>query len=125
MTVRKLFWMVGCLVWTLPYGAIAQTDVRPKFEVASIKLTGPDVSGEWYEFPPGGRFNVVNKTLKGMIEFAWDIHPFQISGGPSWLDSSHYDVTAKSETTFKRDQIPAMLQALLTDRFQLAIHRGK
>jgi uncharacterized protein (TIGR03435 family) len=31
---------------------------------------------------------------------------------------------AKSETNFKSDQIPPMLQALLKDRFQLAIHRG-
>src|SRR5262245_38387911 len=96
--MKKLFWTVGCLLLTLPCSAVAQTNAHPKFDVASIKLSAPDESYSWYEFPPGERFNVVNKTLKGMIEFAWGIQPFQIAGGPSWLDSVHYDVSAKSET---------------------------
>jgi len=122
--MKRLFWTVGCLLATLPCGAVVQTSAHPKFEVASIKPSAPDENYSWYEFPPGGRFNVVNKTLKGMIEFAWGIQPFQIAGGPSWLDSLHFDVNAKSETIFKPDQIPQMFQALLTDRFQLAIHWG-
>jgi len=87
--MRQSMWMVSCLLLTLTRGAIAQTDLHPKFEVASIKPTGPDASGSWYEFPPGGRFNVINKTLKGMIEFAWDTQPFLIFDGPPWLDSVH------------------------------------
>ncbi len=116
-------WIAACLVLSLPYAAIAQTDVHLKFDVASVKPTGADVSGSWYEFPPGGRFNVVNNTLKSMIEFAWDLQPFQISGGPPWLDSIHYDINAKSEIVPKMEEIGPMLQALLTERFHLAIHR--
>jgi uncharacterized protein (TIGR03435 family) len=58
-----------------------------------------------------------------MMALAWRVQAFQISGGPSWIDSVHYDVVAKPETRAKRDEIPLLLQALLADRFQLTIHR--
>jgi uncharacterized protein (TIGR03435 family) len=61
--------------------------------------------------------------LKEMIVIAWRVQPFQISGGPVWLDSARYDVSAKSENTPNPGEIPLMLQALLADRFQLKIHR--
>jgi uncharacterized protein (TIGR03435 family) len=30
----------------------------------------------------GGRLNITNMTLKDLIENAWHLQPFQISGGP-------------------------------------------
>jgi uncharacterized protein (TIGR03435 family) len=58
-----------------------------------------------------------------MIELAWRVEPFQISGGPAWLDSTRYDVIAKREGKFEPNEQPLMIQSLLKDRFQLAIHR--
>jgi hypothetical protein len=60
--------------------------------------------------------------LKEMIVIAWRVQPFQISGGPSWLDAVHYDITAKPEAKTTQTELSLMLQALLKDRFQLAIH---
>ena len=62
-------------------------------------------------------------TLKEMIVLAWRIQPFQILGGPAWLDSIHYDVTARPEGKPQQTEIPLMLQSLLEDRFKLTIHR--
>jgi len=104
--------------------ALAQTDGHPVFEVATIKPAATDARGTFVEFARGGRINLTNMTLKGMIGFAWDVQPFQISGGPSWLDSVRYDVTAKPEGSAKPGELPVMIQALLADRFQLAVHRG-
>jgi uncharacterized protein (TIGR03435 family) len=106
------------------HGALAQTDGRPSFEVATIKLAATNARGTFIEFAPGGRINLTNMTLKGMIGFAWDVQAFQISGGPSWLDSIRYDVTAKPERSPKSGEFPAMVQALLADRFQLAVRHG-
>ena len=61
-------------------------------------------------------------TLKELIIIAYRIQPFQIKGGPPWLDSARYDISAKSDNTPKPAEIPLMLQALLADRFQLQIH---
>jgi uncharacterized protein (TIGR03435 family) len=56
-----------------------------------------------------------------------------VVGGPKWLDSDHYDITAKMDTSVA-DQLKKlrpdqrelaqqqMLQALLADRLKLAIH---
>jgi uncharacterized protein (TIGR03435 family) len=103
-------------------GAIAQTDPRPEFEVASIKATAPGARGMFIRPTPGGRVNITNMTLKELIVIGWRIQPFQISGGPGWLDSAHYDISAKSENSFKQGELPLMIQSLLADRFQLTIH---
>jgi len=62
-------------------------------------------------------------TLKDMIELAWQMQPFQLSGGPPWLDSIHYDIVAKPEAKASFDEMRPMLQALLADRFQLRTHQ--
>src|SRR5579863_6604884 len=95
----------------------------PQFEVASIKPAAPDQRGMFIRPGPGGGVSINNMTLKEMIVLAYRVQPFQISGGPPWLDSIRYDIVAKPETKPKQDEIPVMLQALLADRFQLAIHR--
>ena len=56
---------------------------------------------------------------------AYGVRPDQISGGPAWLSSDHYDIIAKSgdEGALAWDRAMQMLQSLLADRFQLKIHR--
>jgi uncharacterized protein (TIGR03435 family) len=104
-------------------GALAQTNARPKFEVASIKPAAPNAQGTSVRPGPGGGVNVINMTLKQLMAIAFGVQAFQISGGPSWLDSVHYDIIAKPETKPEQDEIPPMIQSLLEERFQLAIHR--
>jgi uncharacterized protein (TIGR03435 family) len=104
--------------------ALAQTEAPPPvFEVASIKVADPSARGVYVRSSPGGRFNVNNMTLKELIVFAWRVQPFQVAGGPAWLDSAHFDVSAKAEKTFKPDELVIAVQSLLADRFQLAIHK--
>ena len=45
-----------------------------------------------------------------------------MSGGPKWLTSDRFDIVAKAEEGASPTQLPSMLQALLTDRFKLAVH---
>jgi len=96
---------------------------KPQFEVASIKPAAPDQRGTFIRLAPGGRLNVTNMPVKEMIAIAWRIQPFQISGSPGWLDSARFDISAKPEDGAKQSEAPAMLQALLADRFQLTFHR--
>lgn len=74
---------------------------------------------------PGGRFNASNLTAKQLIEQAYGVRDFQLSGAPGWADSEHYDIEAKADTEgpLTREQIKVMVQALLADRFQLKIHK--
>ena len=43
--------------------------------------------------------------------------------GPSWLETDCFDISAKLPDGATRDQLPAMLYALLTERFKLVAHK--
>ena len=92
------------------------------FEVASVKpsarTVGPDY-GNKIVFSPTG-VTARNTTLKRLIVEAYHVHPFQVQGGPKWIDSAEFDVEAKSGAG--ADQ-RAMLSVLLAERFHLAFHR--
>jgi uncharacterized protein (TIGR03435 family) len=99
------------------------------FEVASVK---PNKSGEnfiRFGLQPGGRFTALNVPARELIRFAYNVQPFQIEGGPGWLSSDRFDITAKAEGDFQQfgpGQLgPAnqMMQTLLADRFKLKVHR--
>jgi uncharacterized protein (TIGR03435 family) len=110
----------------------------PSFEVASIKkhvpdnlpgmrvmLGGPDVS----------HFNGSNVTAKMLIATAYSLREFQVSGGPSWIESDRFDINAKVEDSLaeqlqklprqeQQAQQALMLRSLLADRFKLQITRA-
>jgi uncharacterized protein (TIGR03435 family) len=48
----------------------------------------------------------------------------EVVGGPRWLDSDRYDISAKAEGGASAPQMAPMLQALLEDRFQVRVHVG-
>jgi uncharacterized protein (TIGR03435 family) len=58
-----------------------------------------------------------------MIQYAYNVRDSQISGGPGWVRSDRYDVTAKPEGSARDQEMKQMLQALLAERFQLRFHR--
>jgi uncharacterized protein (TIGR03435 family) len=61
-------------------------------------------------------------SLQNLLAQAYRVRNFQISG-PGWLDSERFDIVAKLPEEAGEDQLPAMLQALLEERFKLAFHR--
>ena len=105
----------------------------PKFEVASVKPSDPSSRGISLSGDPS-RFTMRNATIRFLISLAYNVKDFQIPGGPRLLDSERYDVEAtyganppewRGRLTFVRiqadPQVRLMLQALLVDRFHLAI----
>jgi len=110
------------------------------FEVASIKPADSDARGSSIQLVPGGGLNVTNMPLRTMIALANGVREFQVSGGPGWVGTERFDVTARvapsaakgqedlakmNEGQFKtvRDQSNERLRALLADRFQLVAHK--
>src|ERR1035438_9136549 len=121
--MRRLLWTLFFVLAIVGDDASAQTDQHVEFEVASIKPAAPDARGMFIRPGPGGGIRVTNMTLKELMVIAYRIQPFQISGGPAWLDSAHYDVIAKPEKKPQQGEIQLMLQSLLADRFQLTVRR--
>src|ERR1700722_6805056 len=99
---------------------------RPEFDVASVKPSvesanamanvsrGLHIDGAMVSFN--------GMPLKWYIHYAYTVKESQIKG-PDWLTSERCDIVAKLPDGATREQIPAMMQALLADRFKLTIHR--
>jgi uncharacterized protein (TIGR03435 family) len=105
-----------------PASRAQSTDKGPRFEVASIKPSNSADRRPLFRMEPGG-LTAANATVKRLIELAYHIKLFQISGGPGWIDSELFDISAKPEGSADMSQFDQMLQALLADRFRLVIRR--
>jgi uncharacterized protein (TIGR03435 family) len=92
---------------------------QPKFEVASVKRT--DQCAFDNSVGPG---TVVLKgdPLKPILVEAFKVSKDQIVG-PSWLDEDCFEIFGKAPDGAAKDQVPAMLQALLVERFKLSAHK--
>lgn len=92
---------------------------QPKFEVASVKRTDRGIIKN--SLGPG-TVTLKGDPLKIVLMEAFKVKSYQIEG-PSWLDEDCFDIVAKMPEGATSDQIPAMLQALLVERFKLAAHK--
>jgi uncharacterized protein (TIGR03435 family) len=103
-----------------PLIAWAQPAPGPVFEVASVKVS-TDISGHSGTDREGHNLRMQNATLRTCIALAYGVTLPQVVG-PEWLDSTGYDIDAKGAAGTEK-QVPQMLQALLAERFKLALHR--
>jgi uncharacterized protein (TIGR03435 family) len=97
----------------------------PAFDVASVKVSQPGTAGgprrtQRILFSPG-TVTMRNVSLKAAIRWAWHVSEFQVSG-PDWLDSERYEIAGKAAGPATEDQLRLMMQALLRERFKLALH---
>lgn len=110
------------------FGAQNQTGQAPAFEVASVKPNremGPpgDIPVNADKSP--GHFMMRDKPLRFYIEWAYDLQDYQIAG-PQWIQfDERYDISANAPGAATDDQMRPMLQALLTERFQMKSHFAK
>ena len=114
--------------------ALATAQVRPEFEVASVKIVPPGNSTESYmptlDIASGGTLRISNRRLDEIIMAAYNIGVRQLSG-PRWLTEpttdpsvvTRYEIVAKVPSDARKEQVPLMLQKLLEDRFKLQLHR--
>jgi uncharacterized protein (TIGR03435 family) len=124
---HKVFALGGILLALATVVALGQArspNVRAQFEVASIK-PHPGIDNLVHIQPsPGGRLVVENLSLRQLVQNAYGVQSFQISGGPGWTNSDLYDIEAKAEGSPSGKQMTGpMLQTLLEDRFKLRLHR--
>ena len=107
---------------------------RPSFEVAAIRPSAP---GAEFRFNGIGMFPnrlvVTGTTLREMIEFAYAVpDEKQFMGGPGWLRTQRFDVTAKASSadvgalskltpSQLHDAMRVRLQVLLEQRFGLKV----
>ena len=104
------------------------------FEVATVRPSRSGTKGEDWD-SQGDRVQIQGYSLRKLIKAAFGLSSdAQIAGGPDWLDTRLFDISAKisdeeiaafkgadGERREQRD-IDAMLQTLLRDRFKLRVN---
>jgi uncharacterized protein (TIGR03435 family) len=108
---------------------------RPQFEVASLKpIPGCENAPRAGNLSPSpGRLEMPCVTLQGLLRAAFgtfgdgvtiNTQPLHMEGGPSWMQSEHYSLSAKADGPVRTEMLAGpMLQAFLEERFRLQIHR--
>jgi uncharacterized protein (TIGR03435 family) len=89
--------------------------IRAEIQAGRMPRVGPHVTSSRAEY--------INMNLKDLIALAWKLRGYQVSG-PDWLGSERFDIEATMPEGAARDDAPAMLRALLKDRFKLTAHEG-
>jgi uncharacterized protein (TIGR03435 family) len=104
------------------------TNSQVVFEVASVKPCPP---GDYSMRRSGGpgtgdptRYSVENYSMSALLEIAYGINDYQLSG-PSWLDDERFTVIAKVREGATKEQFKLMMRNLLIERFKLAAHFEK
>jgi uncharacterized protein (TIGR03435 family) len=105
---------------------------KPEFEVASIRPASPANPAIDLRNLPGGKIIITQYTLGLLIQFAFNVQHYQVVGGPGWIETERFDITAippassaasqanpPSPHSPLSDEQRAMLQSLLVERFGL------
>ena len=106
--------------------AQSQATTAPEFNAAAIKPNKSAAgcsSGCGVRFLPGmvSSFPGGTSTRRIILE-AYHLSPYQLAGGPGWLDSDMFDLEAKAGTLTDENGLRLMLQTLLSRRFKLIAH---
>src|ERR1700733_8482844 len=93
---------------------------QARLHVASIKpsrLSGEGRNRENVTANPG-TLTMHNVSLSSALQWAYRMKEYQVSG-PVWIADERFDISAKAADTAGEDQLRAMLQNLLTERFKI------
>jgi uncharacterized protein (TIGR03435 family) len=135
--------VIGTAPLTTTLGAQSAPLPTAKFDVASIRACQPPPqqpgsAGEGSHSSPGrlstGCVRLLDANDIGLISDAyatfadghlnWDRASTPFRGGPSWMRSAWYEITAVAQGSPSVEMMMGpMLQSLLEDRFHLKIHR--
>lgn len=113
----------------------AQTTPPPVFDVAAIHLheSLPHEHNSIVSSPFDGHFWGENISVITLIHWAYEIPETRILGAPAWATTTNFNIDAKADPSVDqrmhnltsdtgREQKGKMVQALLADRFRLAMH---
>lgn len=98
---------------------------QPEFEVASVRANPSGLPTGSLSGSDRSRFSAQNITLNLLIRLAWGVQDYQVRGGPAWIGSDRFDISAKPEAPVDNDRMMLLLRNLLQDRFKLTIRRER
>jgi uncharacterized protein (TIGR03435 family) len=106
------------------------------FDVATIKPAAPLDTAQMAADMKAGKMPKVGQDIDAtratytytqldqLIAMAYKLRLYQISG-PPWLSQERFDIVATIPEGATKDDVPAMLQGLLAERFKLVAHHAQ
>jgi uncharacterized protein (TIGR03435 family) len=115
-----------CVFGLFIAASFCQAQTQAEFEVASVKPNHLDDHIVTVDVGPGDRFTARGYTLALLIQRAWGVMRWRVTGGPDWIRSDRFDVVAKAGTpgNLTEEQLQPRLQSLLAERFKLKLHEA-
>lgn len=128
--MRQIVVTIALLYLVAAAGLAQQPSLSPAFEVTSIRPNPDDTVAEGIAVQSNGSVRFTGFRLRTLITMAYrseGIQRFdQLIGGPSWIAVDRFDIAGKAGEVDRQDtganRLPAMLRALLRDRFRLRVH---
>ena len=110
---------LACLVAIAAVGLVAQS-AAPAIS-AVVSVTPSDTARVRRDAPVTDRFDWFDVTLAMLIRDAYDLFDSQVIGGPDWMRSKRWDVSAKAAALAPNDA-RELVRRLVEDRFALKAH---
>src|SRR3977135_16702 len=93
--------MANRIAWSLigfiaAAAAFAQMQAPTEFEVASVRPNTANDRIVTIDVGPGGRFAARGYTLVLLMQRAYGVMDWNVTGGPGWIRADRYDVSAKA-----------------------------
>lgn len=118
---------VHCLIVSVSVlgASLSAQEPRPAFEVTSVKkVDQAPAFGAGQNTQEGGLFRRAGTTLQSLIQTAYELRDFQVIGGPDWMRSDLFEITARAGAgDVPMSDMRLMLQSLLAERFRLIARR--
>jgi len=137
--MKRRIRIASALILLLFASAIARGQApqsKLTFDVATIKPAAPLDTAQMAADMKAGRMPKIGQEIEAtratytytqldqLIAMAYKMRLYQISG-PPWLSQERFDIVATIPEGATKDDVPAMLQALLAERFNLVAHQAQ
>lgn len=112
-------WKVA--LWALIILAGSAASAQSQYEVATIRPSAPGTTRHMQI--RGTRFATEGTTVVDLLQFAYGVHTSQIVGGPNWIKTDRFDISADPEMERRpsSSELKTMTARLLADRFHLVL----
>lgn len=115
--IRRMAFVLSIGIASIYAQSFATASIKPNHNYDQAGMLKP---------LPGG-LSAQNLSVKFCIQWAWNLEEYEVAIPASLQAASelHYDIAAKADGPATAAQVRSMLQALLMERFHLAVHSEK
>ena len=95
--------------------------IKPRLSILPLRV-GIPTAAEVLTGAPPDRFDRPDTSLLSLITEAYERFPFEVVGGPDWMRSKSWEVSARTSAPVTSVAMRGLVKRMLEDRFALKAH---